>query len=75
MRIADQSVKAAADVATGTTVANATDSNSLIVTIVTILARLGLEFLMHEREKRRRRREEREQKEKEVSRIKSPPED
>lgn len=43
----ENGVKISADVAAGVTVAQANDLNGLLVTVVTILGRLLIEFVVH----------------------------
>lgn len=47
-----QTTKLAADTATGVTVAEVNDQNSLIVTLVTIVSRLVLEWVLNRRRKK-----------------------
>lgn len=57
MSVKEQGIKLGADVATGFAVGESTDSNGLLVTLVTIAGRLLLEWFMYRREKRKRERE------------------
>jgi hypothetical protein len=50
----EQGVKIAADTATGFTIGSATETNGLIVTIVTILARIIAEAIINRRLKRKK---------------------
>ena len=47
------SVKIAADVGTGVTIAEVNDSNSLIVTAITILARILIDWLINRKTRRK----------------------
>lgn len=49
--------KIAADTATGVTIAEVNDSNSLIITLVTIISRLVLEFIINKRTKRKEKKD------------------
>lgn len=46
-------VKLGADIGAGVTIAEATDSNSLIVTAITILSRLLIDFLINRKTRRK----------------------
>jgi len=50
----EQGVKIAADTATGFTIGTATETNGLIVTIVTILARIIAEAIINRRLKKKK---------------------
>lgn len=47
--------KLTADTATGVTIAEVNDSNSLIITLVTIVSRLVLEYIINRRVKKAQR--------------------
>lgn len=49
-----EAVKIAADSVTGVTIGEATDTNGLIITIITIVSRLLLELIINRRMKRQR---------------------
>jgi len=53
MDVKEQGFKAAADIATGVTVANQTDSNAVIVTALTIIGRVVVELLFYIRQRRK----------------------
>lgn len=50
--IGTQTTKLAADTVTGVTVAEVNDQNSLIVTLVTIVSRLVLEWVLNRKRKK-----------------------
>lgn len=53
-----EAVKVAADTATGVTIGEATDTNGLIITLVTILGRLALELIINRRMKKQRKKDQ-----------------
>jgi hypothetical protein len=53
MSVKEQGVKLAADTTSGFIIGDSTNSNGLLVTLVTIAGRLLLEWFMYRREKRK----------------------
>ena len=52
-QVAD-TVRLGSDIATGVTIAEVNDQNSLIVTAITILSRILIDFVIHRTRKRRK---------------------
>lgn len=57
MEAKTEAVKVAADTVTGVTIGEATDTNGLVITLVTIIGRLALELIINRRMKKQRQKE------------------
>jgi len=49
----EQGIKLAADVATGATIADVNDSSTVLVTVITIVSRVLIEFLLYLRQRKK----------------------